>query len=853
MSRYLIGIDLGTTNCAVTYVDLGNEEADLSIHPFPVLQQTQPGMVEARPVLPSFCFWDGEWIAGVYAKEAGVKVPTRQVASAKSWLSYAGADRSEPILPIRGDHRLSPVQASAMYLRQIKESWNKQIGRGDVEKEFEQQEVILTVPASFDEVARSLTLDAAKLAGYEQLTLVEEPQAAFYNWLADHETSWQKTLAIGERVLVCDVGGGTTDFSLIEISDEGFSRQAVGSHLLLGGDNMDKLLLAKTGPGHDVRRAKEELLTSATEWKSVRQGSGASFVGGSSSVTLSQEEVRSELLARFFGQYTWEDAHLTLNSDRSQLGDLPEEPEPSITKHLAAFIHSAGGNAPDYVLFNGGTMRPECFQGAILDSLERWFGRRPQQLPSSSLDLAVARGAAYYGKVRRGHGIKIKSGLPRAYYIGLELDGIERAMTLLKRGAEEGTTFTPTNTFALTTNQPVSFQLYTSQVRLDDQPADLIAISATELQTLPVVQTVLKYGKPGEHRDIAVTLTASLTAIGTLDLTLKSETHTWKLDFQVENASGKQDHLGEREAREQGETVDEVTLQSAQRIVADTFSGSANPSQLMTRLERETGCTRGNWPPSLLRGIADAALLVADKRKRSVEHESRWWNLVGFSLRPGYGYPLDDHRMKQVWRTLLADKPKPSGEALAQQLVCLRRIAGGLGKGQQQQLAGQLIPSIVDPKNDKVSARIKKHSAISGERLRALASLELLEPNRKTRIGDTVLKQISEGNNRLAGLWALGRLGARQLLRGSGAYVVPPAACELWVQKLLKEAGDTRFTLRQLSRLSPHDELNLSEETRGQVVKRWPELTDSLDGKRTVEQQEEAYGEKLPVGLKLLN
>ena len=403
----------------------------------------------------SFCYLPGqdEWplgslnlpwkenpamFVGEFAKKQGARVPTRLVQSAKSWLCNVAADRRDKILPIDAAdimRRLSPVDASASYLIHLKEAWNQTIAKADAESEFEEQDIVLTVPASFDEVARTLTVEAGRLAGLRHFTLLEEPQSAFYSWISQHEKTLEAVLKANDSILVCDVGGGTTDFSLIEVKTQdsllAFNRMAVGNHLMLGGDNMDiavahyleQRLRDKGYPPlegsqwlqlqAEARSAKEYLLaqnsTQADSYSIVIQGTGSSVVANSLSTTLFREELEGLLLKGFFDQYSLEEAlRLKKRAGVKTMG-LPYEEEPSITKHLAHFLQSAGtfreDKGVDYLLFNGGAMKAELFQRAIYESLSRWFPKKAIQiLPSVSLELAVARGAAYYGKVRRGLG-----------------------------------------------------------------------------------------------------------------------------------------------------------------------------------------------------------------------------------------------------------------------------------------------------------------------------------------------------------------------------------------------------------------------------------------------------------------
>ncbi|MEO7145857.1 MAG: Hsp70 family protein, partial [Bryobacteraceae bacterium] len=433
-----VGIDLGTTNSAAAYIDPEEAaEADFPpIHVLEVAQYVAPGRVEPRRTLPSFLYLDDREYIGAFAREQGALVPTRSVHSAKSWLSNAEVDRTEKILPWdaqEGGRVLSPVDVSAKIIAHLAGAWQEKFGGP-----LGGQDVVLTVPASFDEEARELTVTAAREAGLEKLTLLEEPAAAFYSWIANDLSRSRKHLFDGQTVLVCDVGGGTTDFTVIRVSRDGdrvdFTRTAVGKHLLLGGDNLDLTLAwlveAKLGKSLSLRQrsglrrqcasAKEKLLADAN-LKSVEitvLGGGSSLVGGTLKTEILREEALELALDGFLPfcgpeERPQEDKRSVFR----ELG-LPYVSDPAITRHLAAFLSSADAT-PDAILFNGGFFIPDILRHRVAQVLEKWYGRRPLILENHDLDLAVAVGAAYYSYVRStGAGLLVRGGLPRAYYIG---------------------------------------------------------------------------------------------------------------------------------------------------------------------------------------------------------------------------------------------------------------------------------------------------------------------------------------------------------------------------------------------------------------------------------------------------
>ncbi len=854
MSRYLIGLDLGTTNSCVGYVDTDlNKNPSLSVQLFKIPQGNSDGHWEALSTLPSFCYLEDEkTVVGAHAKELGSRVPTRAVQSAKSWLCNGAAARRDRILPLNAaseEGRISPVEATTAYLRHIREQWNATIGKGDPEQEFEAQELVVTVPASFDEVARHLTIEAARAAGFQNMTLLEEPQAAFYDWIGRQGEKWKDELSVGDRVLVVDVGGGTTDFSLIDVVEgPALRRMSVGRHLLLGGDNMDealshlleKKLGCKLDSGqwhqlrHEARRAKEVLLTGEERTTIVVQGSGSSLLGGSLTTDLTRDEALELLVGGFFGQYDLESARQLRKATGIRSIGLPYEEEPSIAKHLAAFLQEA----PTRVLFNGGTMKPDLFRKAILDNIERWYGVRPEELPSHCLDLAVARGAAYFGKARNGLGTRIGGGLPRTYYLEVKVGEEEKALTILPRGTEEGIEIEPDKRFTLTPNAPVAFTLYSSETRLDDVVGDLVEVDEEQLHRLPPLHTVLRFGKRTEQ--VPIHLKVKLSEIGTLEIWLESATtdHKWQLEFQVRSATGQDDQMTQSEKRQADETFDAHHLDRAQDLLTGLFEGNTKPSDLMLALEEALQQNRQEWPPSLLRGLFDQLLPLAEKRHRSPDHEARFWNLAGFCLRPGYGYPMDDFRIKQIWKVMLADG-KRSGkvEPEIQRSVFIRRIAGGLAKGPQQQLFAELA------KSDAENRMLQR------EQLRAMAALEWVDGSRKAKLGETLVTRIAEGRGDGADLWALARIGARRPLRGSVATILPPKVVEPWIEVLLPlltgDSDDFLFCVQQLAQPTELRELNVTEELQ------------QLAGVETMVPEQEAteriYGEALPVGLKLDN
>lgn len=922
--RYIIGIDLGTTNCALVFID--TEQPFLPLQLFSIPQLSASGKVAALPTLPSFCYLGaaGEWppnalklpwkeetatFVGQFAKTHGARVPTRLVQSAKSWLCNVAANRRDKILPVESadiSQRLSPVEASAKYLEHLRDAWNASMAKGNPAFELEEQEVILTVPASFDEVARSLTVEAARKAGFLHVTLVEEPQAAFYSWISQHEKEWEGLFKKGDSILVCDVGGGTTDFSLIEIQQQedklAFQRMAVGDHLLLGGDNIDAALahyieqkLQQSGhppiESHqwlqlqaEARQAKESLLQPGVEpdhpYTAVLQGMGSSVIKGSLAISITRKEVEDILLNGFFGIYPLDAAMQLRRSRGFRTMGLPYEDEPSITKHLAHFLKQAQcfekRKGIDYILFNGGTLKPESFQEAIEESLKTWFPQTPlKRLVSSSLDLAVARGAAYYGKVRRGFGVAIGGGLPRSYYLKIDVKDSSgqiqsQALTLLPRGSQEGKVFQSAKVFALRPNTPVAFHLLTSHVRLQDQEGDLVNIDPTEMQTLPPIQTILRFGRKQMQAEaestLPVCLGIRLSEIGTLELWLDSQTseHRWQLEFQLRSATGQDASLLQTAQVPRDETFEKGYLEEAKQTIEFLFQpgSSLKPTLLMEKLESQIGMNRREWGPTLLRELWTSLLKMAPYRKLSVEHEARWWNLAGFFLRPGYGFPLDDFRMKELWKIILAElKSSKPTECLIQMWICFRRLAGGFNKGQQMQIASELMNSLFDKKTGKLDSKRKGDVYLYSEKIRALAAMERLDLTMKVKIGEALVDRLLHHSPSREDYWALGRIGARHLLYGSAGQVIPKDIAAKWIEKLLSHAPAAEhresmlFLLKQLARKTDQRELNLPESILQKILMAYPDeqLNEWLLAEKplTQSEQEQVFGDQLPAGLVL--
>lgn len=583
MTRVL-GIDLGTTNSALATAT-GDEPAKAQ----PITQVVGPGEIAERPTLPSFLLlpsdqevapnqlqlpWSGalKYTVGTFARDRGAELPHRLVASAKSWLCNPAIDRTAQVLPFRGaqreldeamqgGERVSPVNASARYLAHLRAAWDD----ANPDEPADEQEVLVTVPASFDPVARELTVVAAREAGFDKVTLLEEPQAAFYAYLAARGEAWRKDLKPGDVVLVCDLGGGTTDFSLIEVRDDGgnltLERIAVGDHILLGGDNMDLALAAlaqrsiegKTLDAlqqralvYAARSAKEQLLSTQPPMSVPISilGRGSKLVGKTIKASLERDAVEALIIDGFFPKVAaGEKAQRRRTGGLRELG-LPYAHDPAITRHLAEFL-GRFDRMPTAVLFNGGVMKAHKIRDRIVELLRTWAGREVAVLEGADLDLAVALGAAYYGQARQGNGIRIRGGTARAYYIGIEsampaIPGFAppvKALCVAPQGLEEGSTVAlPDDELGLVVGEMSTFRFFAATTRETDEAGALIDADAEGVCELDPVEKLVDAGGDRTSGDLVpVRLESHVTEVGTLELwcVARDGQGRWKLEYSV--------------------------------------------------------------------------------------------------------------------------------------------------------------------------------------------------------------------------------------------------------------------------------------------------------------------------------
>ncbi len=823
--RFLVGIDLGTTNTVVAYCEITDNLEQSEVSLFDIDQLIGPGEVVRKPLLPSFRYhpavgqispsdltlpWDNEPVAGdisnvivgEWARELGAKVEGRQVSSAKSWLSHQAVDRSSDILPWAGAQdvdKVSPVIASASYLNHIRQAWNYR----HPSNKLEDQDVVVTVPASFDETARKLTLEAAQLAGLKKIVLLEEPQAVCYDWYARHQQTATDELKELPLILVCDVGGGTTDLSLIEASfssqDElALDRIGVGEHLMLGGDNLDlalahlaesrfnqskKLTAASlTKLIQQTRKAKENLLSSSApeEVKITMLGSGSKLLGGTKSIGLSKQEVHQIALDGFFPLSDFSEVPDKRRSAVVEFG-LPYVADPAVSKHVAEFLtqHQQVARAalrieddkqnaiPVGLLLNGGVFNSELVTERVTTLLSDWRGAPVTVLDNPHPDWSVALGAVAFGKARRGAQLKIGGGAARSYFLHLqEKNKMGKALCLLAKGTEEGHEIRLSGRrFSLTLGEPVRFNLLTSThdtltnntaiqngVMVDVDP-DLFAPLPPYITTLEGEGAELQ---ANQKERVEVQLACQLTEVGTLMMecvSAEDDSKRWELEFEVRN----------KQTDDSEQVKLHPKLNECKELIARLYSGNKKSAEskeiktLVKDLEKKLG-KRDEWDFTTLRQLFDTFAQGRKRRRRSEQHEKNWLRLAGFALRPGFGDPTDSWRIEQVWGLYQQNIQFKNHQGWTDWWVFWRRIAGGLSQEQQEtilaDIAKYLHPGAMkNPQSAKAAQDMGYESMV-----RLSASLEHLEVEDKVLLATWFLsKAINHNQFEQAHWWAMGR------------------------------------------------------------------------------------------------
>jgi len=913
-AQFLVGIDLGTTHTVVAYAD--SNDPNKQIHLFEVQQLLAPGEVGERPLLPSvryhpaqgelsddagFLAQEDGAVLGEAARVLGAKSQGRLVTSAKSWLSHTSVDHAAPILPWGSDEsvfKVSPLEASASYLRHVRTVWEQRFPQTPLA----QQDLVITVPASFDESARSLTLEAAKIAGLNDVRLLEEPQAVCYDWLRRHAGRIRESLAGSRLLLVCDVGGGTTDLTLIKIEyGEGepkLTRIGVGDHLMLGGDNID-LALAHLAESRlrvgdkklstadlsqlleQCRIAKEQLLADAgPEHVNVTLlGGGSKLIGGTRSTSLSKEEVVEIALDGFLPLSGLQDLPDKKRSGVVEFG-LPYAAEPAISKHIAAFLqlHAQAAKSaldsdaivPDALLLNGGVFRSQTMVQRITALVAKWReGQNPLVLDNRHPELAVAYGAVSYGMARKDKKLKIGGGAARSYFLLVDTvtgtssgkDPVKRGVCILPKGSEEGHEVLLTDRrFALRVGQPVRFHLLSSSGDGEYQPGDLVELDEDRFHSLPPLAVAFE----GDQRtEVAVQLLATHTEIGTLRLqcvAVDDTTQRWDVEFQIRKKSS---HSASADLPAQLpqaiEKIQAVFGPKSKQIDAKAVK------TLRADLEKILAAPRGDWATPVLRELFAALLEGGKYRRRSEQHERLWLSLSGFCLRPGFGYPLDDWRVDQLWKLYPeALQFVNEKQGWAEWWTLWRRVAGGLSAEAQQRIYKD-IAKFINPAAAR-QAGVAKQAAMRGyeDMVRLAAALERLPVADKVQLGEWLLKRLQKAGEPAQSWWALGRIGTRIPFHGNQHDVVPVEKTAEWLQQLLnvdwKKQSEAGFAATLLARRCDDRARDIDDELREQVLDKlkqarapgiWQEMVAEF--KQLDEQQEkQIFGEALPPGLRLI-
>ncbi|NOI80728.1 hsp70 family protein [Vibrio tubiashii] len=930
--RFLVGIDLGTTNTVIAFCEITDDLQNSAVSLFEIDQLIGPGEVVRKPLLPSFRYhpaagqvspsdltlpWDNQPVAGdisqvivgEWARDLGAKVEGRQVSSAKSWLSHQAVDRSSDILPWAGAtdvDKVSPVIASASYLNHIRLAWNYR----NPSNKLEDQEVVVTVPASFDETARKLTLEAAQLAGLNKIVLLEEPQAVCYDWYARHQQSASEELKYLPLILVCDVGGGTTDLSLIEAKfDQGelsLDRIGVGDHLMLGGDNLDLALahLAEqrfnqskklnaaslTKLIQQTRKAKENLLSADApeEVKITMLGSGSKLLGGTKSIGLSKQEVHQIALDGFFPLSDFTDTPDKRRSAVVEFG-LPYVADPAVSKHVAEFLSQhqqvsmAALNQDDTnkpaipvgILLNGGVFNSDLVTQRVTKLLGNWRGDDVTVLDNPHPDWSVALGAVAFSKARRGAQLKIGGGAARSYFLHLqEKNKMGKALCLLSKGTEEGHEIRLSGRrFSLTLGEPVRFNLLTTThdtlsnntaiqngVMVDIDP-DLFAPLPPYISTLEGEGIELQ---ANQKERVEVQLACQLTEVGTLKMEcvhVEDDTKRWELEFEVRN----------QQAEDQVEETLHPRLPECKELISRIYSGnkkSADSKEIKTlakELERKLG-KRDEWDFTTLRQLFDAFALGRKRRRRSEPHEKNWLRLAGFSLRPGFGDATDSWRIEQVWGLYQQGIQFKNHQGWTDWWVFWRRIAGGLSQEQQESILADIAKylhpgAMKNPQSAKAAQDMGYESMV-----RLAASLEHLEVEDKVLLASWCLsKAINHNQFEQAHWWALGRLASRTPLYGSQHSVIPREQAEQWLPKLLEQNWQKEpmiaFAAVMICRKTGDRLFDISDDFRNQVLAKlkqskvpesWMSLVEEVKDLSESESKR-VFGDALPSGLTLVN
>ncbi len=899
---YHVGIDLGTTHTVVAYAPRAADDAPRVL---PVPQLVTAHEIEALRLLPSFLYapvageavadpWaELPWVVGQFARTRGQEVSERLVASSKSWLSHAGVSRRAAILPwgaATDVPKLSPVEAARRLLEHVRRAWQAEFP----EHPLREQSVVLTVPASFDEVARELTVEAAEQAGLV-VRLLEEPQAAFYDLIGSERRAALEALLGSEptskTILICDVGGGTTDLTLIRAQrsaegELGLERVAVGRHLLLGGDNIDlalaqlceqklsgderldalrfsRLLLA-------CRAAKETLLgAAAPESVPIRIASlGASLVGGTLATEVRKSEVDALVFDGFLPFVERGEAAPKARAGFVAFG-LPYERDPAISRHIVQFLERHGQHRVDALLLNGGLFHAQRAAERVRDLVSRWCEREVALLPFPDPDLSVARGAVAHGRSLAGQGVRISGGTPRGFYVAVDERAARRALCVVPKGAREGERHVALSSgLWLRVGQPVQLELYTSDQSLN-RAGDIVSLDEGEFSLLPPITTLFSEGDG--QGDLEVQLEGELTAIGTVELA-SVELHPpperaarrFRLAFELRaNEAATAPGVPPAPSRPPPARLPEA-LEAIRRVFGETRPDVAarESKDLPRELERLLG-ERRSWTVEVNRALFDVIAEGRAVRRRSEDHERVFWMLAGYCLRPGFGAPLDEQRIARLVPLFEAGITGTAGSRNWQQFwIAWRRIVAGLREETQGRLLALLGPFWAPRELNLKRSKSLKPAEPTHELLELSASLERLPTEGRVALGDWLIERTF--HDRDAKLWsAIGSIGARVPGYASAHFVVPARSAETWLDHLLRErwheVPTAAVTAAQLARVTDDRTRDISSTLRTEVVRRLeaiqaePSLVLSVKQFVPLVEAERAawFGEELPAGFRL--
>ncbi len=953
--HYLIGIDLGTTHSALSYVDLARADKDLSPTVFQIDQLVGAGEIGRKPLLPSFVYlchgtevsdsdiqlpWHSSLgpyskvgkkiIVGDWARRLGAKTQGRLVSSAKSWLCHNLVDRQDKILPwlseLPDKEKLSPVEATSLYLEHIRNSWNYHHPDTPLEK----QSVVVTIPASFDEMARKLTLDAAMQAGLSEIMLLEEPQAVFYDWLLrNRDTSAQK-LRNARVVLVVDIGGGTTDFSLIkvtgaDIANSKIERIGVGDHLMLGGDNIDLTLAHRVEQKLDAtstrlkssalsqlmqqtRVAKERFLSgfAGEEIPVSLLAGGSRLIGNTIKSSVHKDEVRSIVLDGFLNHVEFGDLPNKKRSAIVEFG-LPYATDANFLKHISEFLckhgpaythansakpdatnidsskndstghHDKHHSIPDTVIFNGGVFNSDIIKNKVLDTLSDWRGEPVTELDNPQPDLAVTRGAVAYGLAIKGYLEKISGGSARTYYLLLE-DDEQKAICILPKGTQEGVDqHLKQLTFGLKLGSPVKFLVASSTSDTSPGVGDIVPCRDDFIRLPPLITVLKPTEAKSESEQLAeerVQLHCSLSTIGTITIFCTSrQGRRWEIEFdtrQPKTTSETSTHEGS-DPSALNHTLPTKYLEAIDKLdlVFSPGKKAKDPKlvkSLRTDLEKLLG-KREQWNLHLSRKLFQALLDRKKHRHISARHERLWFNLAGYTLRPGTGTDLDAWLVDQVWPLYHQGlRYTQENQSWAEWWIFWRRIAAGLDERQQTAIfdcvVNYLNPSVL--RNRKMSAELKIRSY--EDIVQLVASCENLAIEKKMLCAQYLFARLKNNKKEPSiSWWALGRIGARIPFYGTLNKIVDASEAEKWLGLYLtidwKSNPHCAFGATMIARMANNRDFDISQAMRDKVIQKlssekcpasWVQMVESrieLDDKAS----KRIFGESLPSGLKILS